>query len=159
MDYWLSYAGPSQMFKMTAKAAKKNSRHLWAKMQICCSHEIATLPYVPSPGSVYQKMKGVYRCGVEGLMECWYFGNYPCFMSKAAGELSFIDDYNNEDAFLYRLSSISFGQSVANSVVRAWKLFEKGFSHTLFKNFHHVGILIPSKGIAFMAVPFLMLCG
>jgi len=127
MDYWLSYAGPSQMFKMTAKAAKKNSRHLWAKMQICCSHEIATLPYVPSPGSVYQKMKGAYRCGVEGLMECWYFGNYPCFMSKAAGELSFIDDYNNEDAFLYRLSSISFGQSVANSVVRAWKLFEKGY--------------------------------
>lgn len=128
MDYWLSYAGPSQMFEMTARATKEHSRHLWAKMQICCSHEIATLPYVPSPGSVYQKMKGAYRCGVEGLMECWYFGNYPCFMSKAAGELSFIDDYDDEDAFLHRLASITYGRSVADSVVRAWKFFEKGYS-------------------------------
>ncbi len=127
MDYWLSYAGPSQMFEMTAKAVKKHQKHLWAKMQICCSHEVATLPYVPSPGSVYQKMKGAYEWGVEGLMECWYFGNYPCFMSKAAGELSFIDDYRDEDAFLRRLASISFGRGVADSVVKAWHFFEKGY--------------------------------
>jgi hypothetical protein len=127
MDYWLSYAGPSQMFELTAKAAKEHDKHLFAKMQICCSHEVATIPYVPSPGSVYQKMRNAYRLGVEGLMECWYFGNYPCFMSKAAGELSFIDQYDDEDAFLHRLASVTFGRSVADSVVKAWKCFEKGY--------------------------------
>lgn len=127
MDYWLSYVGPSELFDITAKATKKHGKHLWAKMQICCSHEIATLPYVPSPGNVYGKMRGAYRLGVEGVMECWYFGNYPCFMSKAAGDLSFQEDFTNEDAYLHRLASITYGRGIAEPIVRAWRLFEKGY--------------------------------
>ena len=127
MDYWLSYVGPSELFDMTAKATKKYKKHLWAKMQICCSHEIATLPYVPSPGNVYAKMRGAARLGVEGLMECWYFGNYPCFMSKAAGDLSFQEDFTDEDAYLHRLASITYGRGIAEPIVRAWRLFEKGY--------------------------------
>ena len=127
MDYWLSYVGPSGMFEMTAKAAKKHGKRLFAKMQICCSHEIATLPYIPSPGNVYGKMKGAYRLGVEGVVECWYFGNYPCFMSKAAGDLAFCDDFTDEDAYLHRLASIIYGRGIAEPIVRAWRLFEKGY--------------------------------
>ena len=127
MDYWLSYVGPSSLFEMTAKAAKKYKKHLWAKMQICCSHEIATLPYVPSPGNVYGKMRGAHQLGVEGLMECWYFGNYPSFMSKAAGDLSFEHDFADEDAYLFRLASITYGRGIAEPIVRAWRLFEKGY--------------------------------
>ena len=127
MDYWLSYVGPSELFNMTAKATKKYKKHLWAKMQICCSHEIATLPYIPSPGNVYGKMRGANRLGVEGLMECWYFGNYPSFMSKAAGDLSFCHDFADEDAYLMRLAAITYGRGVAEPIVKAWKLFEKGY--------------------------------
>ncbi len=127
MDYWLSYVGPSDLFEKTAKAAKKYKKHLWAKMQICCSHEVATLPYVPSPGNVYGKMRGAYRTGVEGVMECWYFGNYPCFMSKAAGDLAFLHDFIDEDDYLHRLASITYGRGVAEPIVRAWRLFEKGY--------------------------------
>ena len=127
MDYWLSYVGPSELFDITAKATKKYKKHLWAKMQICCSHEIATLPYVPSPGNVYGKMRGANRLGVEGVMECWYFGNYPCFMSKAAGDLAFCHDFTDEDAYLYRLASITYGRGIAEPIVRAWRLFEKGY--------------------------------
>lgn len=127
MDYWLSYVGPSELFDITAKATKKHKKHLWAKMQICCSHEIATLPYIPSPGNVYGKMRGAFRLGVEGLMECWYFGNYPCFMSKAAGDLSFVEDFTDEDAYLHRLASITYGRGIAEPIVRAWRLFEKGY--------------------------------
>ena len=127
MDYWLSYVGPSELFDITAKAAKKYKKHLWAKMQICCSHEIATLPYVPSPGNVYGKMHAAHRTGVEGLMECWYFGNYPCFMSKAAGDLAFENEFLDEDAYLLRLASITYGRGVAEPIVRAWRLFEKGY--------------------------------
>ncbi len=127
MDYWLSYVGPSGLFEMTAKAAKKHKKHLFAKMQICCSHELATLPYVPSPGNVYGKLRGAHRLGVEGIMECWYFGNYPCFMSKAVGDLAFCHDFTDEDGYLTRLASITYGRGIAEPIVRAWRLFEKGY--------------------------------
>ncbi len=127
MDYWLSYIGPSQLFQLTANAAKEHSKKLWAKMQICCSHEIASLPYIPSPGNVFGKLKGAYEYGVEGIMESWYFGNYPCFMSKAVGDIAFCHDFSDESAYLTRLASIHYGKSSAENIVKAWKLFKKGY--------------------------------
>ena len=38
MDYWLSYVGPSEMFKFTADTARRFEKKLYAKMQVCCSH-------------------------------------------------------------------------------------------------------------------------
>ena len=131
MDYWLSYVGPSELFETTAESTWIYGKELWAKMQICCSHEIATLPYIPSPAHVYGKMKGAHHLGVRGVMECWYFGNYPCLMSKAAGELAFLHDYDSADArrrFLRRLASILYGGSSADLIMRAWTHFERGYS-------------------------------
>ena len=128
-DYWLSYAGPSEFFVHTAKAAQKYGKKLFAKMQICCSHEVASVPYLPVPGLVFQKFKGAYEYGVKGVMECWYFGNYPCLMSKAAGELAFLHDFSDEDAFLEDLASIYWGRTNAKQVVKAWKLFTKGYEN------------------------------
>lgn len=131
MDYWLSYVGPSELFEMTADTASAHGKELWAKMQICCSHEIATLPYIPSPAHVYGKMKGAHALGVRGVMECWYFGNYPCLMSKAAGELSFLQSFDGEssrESFLHRLASILYGESAAPAVLKAWTFFERGYS-------------------------------
>ena len=69
-------------------------------MQICCSHELATVPYIPAPGIVFDKYKGAYGLSVEGVLQCWYFGNYPSIMSKAAGELSFCSDFSDKDVNL-----------------------------------------------------------
>ena len=54
-DYWLSYVGPSETYISTANRAKSNGKDLWAKMQVCCSHELATVPYIPVPGILYDK--------------------------------------------------------------------------------------------------------
>jgi len=128
-DYWLSYTGPSDMFIETAKACKKYNKKLFAKMQICCSHEVASVPYIPVPGLVFEKFKGAYEYGVKGVMECWYFGNYPCFMSKAAGELSFLHDFSDKDSFLENLAAIYWGRTNAKEVKKAWKLFEEGYKN------------------------------
>ncbi len=128
MDYWLSYVGPSGLFEMTANAAKEEGKGLWAKMQICSSHEIATLPYVPSPAHVFGKVAGAFRLGVSGIMECWYFGNYPCFMSRAVGELAFCHDFSDKDGYLRSLAARTYGEGVADAVMRAWRLFEEGYS-------------------------------
>ncbi len=127
MDYWLAYIGPSEMFRTAATDAAAHRKKLWAKMQICCSHEVATVPYVPVPGNVFDKVKAAHALGVEGIVECWYFGNYPCFMSKAVGELAFAADFGHKDDFLLRLCALTFGKSVAPDVLRALRLFESGY--------------------------------
>ncbi len=129
-DYWLSYAGPSDLFRHTAEWAKKYGKIMYAKTQVCCSHEVATVPYVPVPGLIFEKWKGMHELGVSGVMECWYFGNYPCFMSKAAGELSFCHDFSDEEGFLFDLAAIYWGKSRAGEVAKAWKLFTKGYKET-----------------------------
>lgn len=128
-DYWLSYAGPSDLFVNTANACKKYGKKLYAKMQICCSHESASVPYLPVPGLVFEKFKGAYELGVKGVLECWYFGNYPCLMSKAAGELSFLHDFSDKDSFLEHLAGIYWGRTNAKQVVKAWKLFTDGYKN------------------------------
>lgn len=128
-DYWLSYVGPSDLFIKTAERAKKLGKHMFAKMQVCCSHEIATVPYVPTPGIIFDKYAASYEYGVEGVMQCWYFGNYPSLMSKAAGEMSFASEFTDKDAFLERLAGIYFGRTKAKLVKEAWKLFESGYKN------------------------------
>lgn len=129
IDYWLSYVGPSALFQETAKCVNQYHKHLYAKMQVCCSHELATVPYMPVPALLFRKYAAAYQCNVKGILQCWYFGNYPSIMSKAAGELSFMEDFSNEEDFLVYLAGIHYGKSKAKQVAVAWKLFSEGYSH------------------------------
>lgn len=126
IDYWLSYVGPSQMYVGAAETALKENKHMFAKMQVCCSHELATVPYIPAPGILFDKYAAAREYRVEGVMQCWYFGNYPSLMSKAAGELSFMEDFSDKDAFLKHLAGIYYG-SQASAAVAAWNHFESGY--------------------------------
>ena len=126
IDYWLSYAGPSQMYEGAAQTALDTGKHMFAKMQVCCSHELASVPYIPVPGLLFDKYAGAHRYGVEGVMQCWFFGNYPSLMSKAAGELSFMDDFSDKKQFLTHLAGINYG-SRAGEAVAAWEHFEAGY--------------------------------
>ncbi|MBE6645074.1 MAG: hypothetical protein E7612_06840 [Ruminococcaceae bacterium] len=128
-DYWLSAVGPGELFKLTANEAKKLGKPIYAKMQICCSHEVASVPYIPTPGLIFEKYKAAREYGTSGVMQCWYFGNYPSVMSKAAGELSFCDDFTDKEDFLLRLAAIHYGEAAAKNVALAWKLFEEGYSN------------------------------
>lgn len=128
IDYWLSYKGPSQMFRNAAQTAVENHKRMFAKMQVCCSHELATVPYIPAPGILFDKYAAAYRYGVEGVMQCWLFGNYPSMMSKAAGELAFTTDFSDKNAFLTQLAGAYCG-SDAEKMVAAWNHFEESYTH------------------------------
>ena len=134
-DYWLSYTGPCELFTNTAERARKQNKRMFAKMQVCCSHEIASVPFVPVPGILFDKYDGAYQYGVSGIMQCWYFGNYPSLMSKAAGELSFTHDFSDKAAFLEYLAGIYYGKSKAKQVVEAWQNFEAGYKNYPFNIF------------------------
>lgn len=127
IDYWLSYAGPSEMFYFTAEQARIFGKRLYAKMQICCSHELATVPYIPVPGLVYEKLTGAKELGVEGIMESWFFGSYPCLMSKAAELLFSEREYPSKASFLNALARLYWEDRSVPRVVRAWECFERGY--------------------------------
>jgi hypothetical protein len=128
-DYWISTPGPSPRFERVAAIAREHGTPVSAKIQTGNSHEVATVPYVPVPSLLYRKFAAMRRLGVSHSMLCWYFGNYPGLMNKAAGELSFEPFPENENTFLNQLASIYWGRDHAAPVVTAWKDFAEGYQN------------------------------
>ncbi len=133
-DYWLSYAGPSDLFRDCARRATRKSTRVFAKLQAACSHEVATVPYVPVPGQLYLKYKAMHQLGVSGAMLCWYFGNYPSPMNKAACELSFAPFPKNERAFRMALARRYWGAD-AHKAAMAWRYFQRAYQNYPLDNF------------------------
>ena len=102
---------------------------MWAKLQVCNSHELATVPYIPVPGILYDKYKTLRELGTSGVMECWYFGNYPSLMSRASGALSFLDKFEDKESFLLDYAARLYGESRAPMIVSAWRAFEDGYKN------------------------------
>ena len=127
-DYWLSYSGPGELFRMASEASAVNKTPLYAKIQVCCSHELASVPYIPAPGKLYDKFKYMYENGIEGAVFCWYFGNYPSLMNKAACELSFFDFSQEKVHFLDYIAKIFWGNE-SEIITKAWQIFEEAYSN------------------------------
>jgi len=127
-DYWLAWPGPSDHFADCAANAIKAGARASAKIQVGCSHENATIPFMPVPGSLYRKYHAMQELGVSSVMQCWYFGNYPGLMNKTAGELSFLPLAKRENEFLENLAKIDWPGN-HKKVGRAWKYFMKGYSN------------------------------
>lgn len=127
-DYWLSVVGPSAVFRECAKAAIGRGNRVSAKLQVGCSHENATVPFIPVPGLLYAKYRALHALGVSAVMQSWYFGTYPSLMTRAAGILSFSPFPKSETAFLSRLAQIVWATE-SGSVVKAWKLFRLAYEN------------------------------
>jgi hypothetical protein len=121
-DYSLAYIGPSELWRKVAGRAARPA----AKLQVGCSHENASVPFIPVPGNLYEKYKTMHDLGTTAVMQCWYFGNYPGLMNKAAGELSFLPFPASEDEFLLGLARPNWRED-APDVVMAWKYFAEGY--------------------------------
>ena len=132
-DYWLSYVGPSKKYEAITRKALDSGKNISAKIQVACSHEVATVPLVPVPGLLYRKYKAMHKLGVTHVMQCWYFGNYPGIMNKAAGALAFEEFDDSEEDFLLRLARPEWGKH-ASQVVKAWNLFTEGYSNYPLEN-------------------------
>ena len=124
-DYWLSCIGPSDRFGRMAEAASGHCAFA-AKMQVGCSHEVATIPFVPAPGILYRKYKEMRRCGVSHVIQCWYFGNYPGTMNRAAGALAYEDFSSSEEEFLTRLAGPEWGPRAAD-MAEVWKMLGEAY--------------------------------
>ena len=126
-DYWLSCVGPSDRFSRMAAAARGKCE-MAAKLQVCCSHEMASVPFIPVPGLLYRKYREMYKLGVKHAVQCWYFGNYPGLMNRAAARLAFEDFTRSEDEFLRDLAFGDWGNEYAGKIVEVWKRFAESYS-------------------------------
>ncbi len=128
LDYWLSYVGPGELMAKTVEINKRRGIRTYAKIQACSSHEISSVPYVPAPGILYDKYKYMHENGISGALQCWYFGNYPCLMNKAACELSFEPFFGSKKEFTEHLAK-TYWSAEAESAAAAWELFEEGYKN------------------------------
>ncbi|MDD2455194.1 MAG: hypothetical protein PHG96_09545 [Kiritimatiellae bacterium] len=138
-DYWISTPGPSRRYERLASFAKQAGTPMSAKIQTGCSHEVATIPFVPAPGMLYRKFRAMRELDVSSVMLCWYFGNYPGIMNRAAGELSFEPFPDTEETFMRRLVGPEWSRH-AETAARALTLFTEGYSHyPLVTEFQYFG--------------------
>ena len=131
-DYWLSYVGPSERFLRFAANCPAGTKPA-AKLQVGCSHELATVPYVPVPGLLYRKYRTLHELGIDTVMQCWYFGNYPGIMNKAAGMLSFEDFTTDEHTFLSELLMPQWGKHTAK-VAEVYQKCSEAYSYYPLSN-------------------------
>ena len=121
-DYSLAFVGPSEQFAaMTERCTRKA-----AKLQVGCSHEDASVPFIPVPSNLYKKYKFLHKHDVSAAMQCWYFGNYPGLMNKAAGELSFAPFPETEQEFLEKLAAPDWRRN-ASLAAQAWSHFSAAY--------------------------------
>ena len=139
-DYWLSFPGPGVPFQRLSDASRAAGRKLAAKIQVCNSHEMATVPYMPVPGLLHRRYKAMRECGVETALMCWYFGNAPGLMNRAAGELAHMDFSESEDEFLLRLAKAEWGED-AQTVAGLWRAHADAYEKhcPLSKNLQRFG--------------------
>ena len=132
-DYWLSYVGPAEGFRQVAEAGRQAGARIGAKIQVGNSHEIATVPFVPVPGLLYRKYRAMRGMGVSTVLQCWYFGNCPGIMNKAAGELSFDSFADDEETFLRKLAAPYWGKDAA-LVASVWQRLAKAYEEYPLSN-------------------------
>jgi hypothetical protein len=127
LDYTLAHVGPSDLFRDCATAAVRAGASMSAKLQVGCSHEVATIPFVPVPGNIYRKYKILRELGATCVMQSWFFGNYPSLMTRAAGRCSQSPFPESEEAFLHELAAPQWGKH-APIVVKAWQKFRDAYN-------------------------------
>lgn len=127
-DYWLSRTGPSDRFGRMVQAVRSHCSP-GAKIQACCSHEVASVPFVPVPGQLYRKYRAMRQLGVEHVIQCWFFGNYPGLMNRAAGKLAFEEFTGSEESFLEELAAPEWGRRNAPVMATVWRLFTEAYAN------------------------------
>lgn len=135
-DYWLSVVGPSSDFARLSQIADRANTEMSAKTQVSCSHELATVPFIPVPSQIYRKYQQMHLLNCRHVMQGWYFGNYPSLMNRAAGAMSFEQDgrlEQDEQSFLLRQARIDWKEH-AETVVDAWRVFAEAYRHYPFDN-------------------------
>jgi len=131
-EYSFSYTGPSPKFKKRFYIAKKRKLKVMAKIQIGTTHEFVTVPYLPLPHILAEKIERMKKFGVDGYLGCWIFGGDISPMSKLAGKMFSTTANISKSEAVKELAIDEFGEKVSCDVVKAWKCFSEAWKNYPF---------------------------
>lgn len=125
-EYSLSSIPPSTTFTNVSREMVQAGRDVYAKLQIGNTYELSSIPYIPVPQIVYDKMVAMRELNVKGAMMSWIIGGYPSPMLKIAGEASFAPLQPRQE-LLKRTAAAYWEPRQADRVVAAWDEFSRAF--------------------------------
>ncbi len=121
-EYSFAYTGPSPTFKDVFSQAQKRNMRMMAKIQISTTHELITVPYIPVPYILAEKLHRMKKMGVYGYLGCWIFGGNASLMSRVAGKMS-VNSLLSPSKAVKEAAVEEFGEQAAGHVTKAWKCF------------------------------------
>lgn len=127
IDYSISNPGPSEVTRKALAQAAKLGHKIYAKVQMNCSWESSSVPYLPVFDLELEHLQNLHAIGVDDLMLTWTLGGYPSIA------YDMVADYlENPDGFsMDRWYEKHFGEHAAE-VHRAVKQICQGFSELPF---------------------------
>ena len=128
-EYSFSYTGPSQRFKKQYAAAKEKNIRVMAKIQISTTHELVTVPHIPVPYLLAEKINRMKKMNLDGYLGSWIFGGEISPMSKIAGLLS--NRKISKNSAITHVAREYYGKN-SSAVINAWKYFSRAWKHYPF---------------------------
>ena len=77
IDYSISNPGPSEVTRKALMQAAKLGHKAYAKVQMNCSWECSSVPYLPVFDLELEHLQNLHAIGVDDLMLTWTLGGYP----------------------------------------------------------------------------------
>ncbi len=134
-DYSIAVEGISAQSQKEWKWAKESNHEIAAKVQINCSWECSTTPYIPVYRTLYKHLGALLGEKVDHLMLSWTLGGYPSPSIRMMAEAFFIENGNEEIDF-DKAMEIVYGDK-AEKIKSATDKFCEAFSEFPF----HIGVL------------------
>ena len=127
-EYSISAVGPGPRAQRHWQAAKDAGLKTVAKVQLNCTWELASLPYLPVLDLVARHCANLGEVGVDGTMMSWSLGGYPSPNLQVAKR--FHDNPQADiDDVLSSIAAARYGQAAAPYARQAWAAFSSAFEH------------------------------
>ncbi len=125
-EYSLSAVGPGPRAVAEWKTAADCGLSTVAKVQLNCTWELSSVPYLPVVDLVARHCKRLSEAGVSGIMLGWSLGGYPSPNLEVAYEFAKTPNAT-EDEVLQRVAEDRFGTNAAPLARAAWSKMSAAF--------------------------------
>lgn len=132
-EYSLSTPGPSPRAAQHLELARKRGLEVLGKAQIGTTWELGTLPFIPIPGLVAEKIVAFKENGLLGGMFSWTLGGYPSINWEVLDQLITQPNISPGTATA-RVARAHYGEESSQLVQKSWAIFAEAFRNYPFSN-------------------------
>lgn len=133
-EYSLSCIGPSENCIKHSEFLKEQHRRFYVRLVLGTTHELASVPCLPVPTRVYEKVVAAQKMDVAGYMG-WTFGNVPCVNLRVFEKInSLAKPPEDKDLFMRDLALEIFPGCDPATVYKAWRFFSMAIDLYPFSN-------------------------